>query len=185
MSWSKVVAACAVAATMSTITACSQQPSKNAAKTTAMPTKATSSTTPSPIDQAKQAALTAYKGMWTDYADAARTADYKDQQLTHHATGAALTAMVQSLYWLQQQGLVIKGTLATTPRVVDMVPADAPTRIDIKDCASDVDWLQYVAATGKLKDDARGGHRIVTARVTHQYDLWRVAGYQVQAEGTC
>jgi len=140
---------------------------------------------PGPTDQAKQAALAAYTGMWTDYSDAAQTADYKDQRLTQHATDEALGDMVRSLYRLQHEGLVIRGTLKTTPTVVGMLPANTPTQADIKDCASDINWLQYVAATGKPKDKVPGGHRIVTAHVTKQYDVWRVASYHVQAEGTC
>lgn len=186
MSWSKIVAACAVSATLSTTAACTGSTSKGTARTVATPTVVTSgSTPPNPFEQAKRAALAAYTGMWTDYAGAAQTANYKDQQLTQHATDAALGEMVQNLYQLQQQGLVIKGALETAPTIVDVVPASAPNRVDIKDCASGTHWLQYVAATGKLRDNIPGGRHIITARVTKQYGLWRVANYQVQAMGTC
>jgi hypothetical protein len=35
--------------------------------------------------------VAAYTAMWTDYANAALTANYKDQRLTQHATDAALS----------------------------------------------------------------------------------------------
>lgn len=89
------------------------------------------------------------QGRWTDYAKSAQTANYKDQRLTQHVRDAALVEMVQALYRLQPGGLVIKGSLETAPTIVDVVPAVAPTRVDIKDCASDVHWPEYVAATGK------------------------------------
>ncbi|MEY9932457.1 hypothetical protein ABH926_007108 [Catenulispora sp. GP43] len=181
----KIVVACAGVVALSTTAACSEPHSKSITNAVATPTKATSDTMPSPIDQAKQAALAAYTGMWTDYANAAQTANYTDQRLTQHATDAALGEMVHSLYQLQRGGLVIKGALETAPTIVDVVPPNTPTQVDIKDCASDVHWLQYVAATGKPRDAIPGGRRMVTARVTKQYDLWRVANYQVQAEGTC
>ena len=181
---SRLIAFCAIAVA-SMAAGCSSAEPKPVVKKVAPSVNPSTSGASTPTDQARTDALSAYTGMWADYEDAARTADYKDQQLTRHATNAALGAMVQSLYALQRQGLVIRGTLITNPTIADMVPADAPTQIDVKDCASDVNWLQYVAATGKPKDGAHGGHRIVTARVTKQYNLWRVANYQVQPEGTC
>lgn len=165
------------------VAACSQPPAKKATPALT-PTKIASNTS-DPNAQARDAALAAYTGMWADYTEAARTADYKDQRLVHHATDAALGAIVQSLYRLNHDGLVIKGELRTAPTVVDSSPTNAPTRVDIRDCASDQNWLEYVAATGKPKDAVPGGHRLVTAEVTKQFDLWRVVSYQVQAEGTC
>jgi hypothetical protein len=143
------------------------------------------SATPDPNQQAKQAALAPYTGMWTDYANAAQTADCHDQRLTQHATDGALVGMLRNLYDLRRDGFVAKGVLENAPTVAAMIPPNAPTQVDIKDCASDVHWLKYVAATGKLMDAIPGGHRLITARVAKQLDRWRVTSYEVQAEGSC
>ena len=177
------IAVLAAAVVLSATAACSAPSPAPAPKPSTLPNATAAQ--PGPVEQAQQAALAAYTGMWTDYANASLTADYKDQRLTKHATNAALGEMVRSLYRMQQQGIVSKGAPTMAPTIVDATPANVPTQVDIKDCASDVHWLQYVTATGRLRDSVPGGNRLVTARVEKQGGLWRVTNYQVRAVGSC
>ena len=96
---------------------------------------------------------------------AARTADYQDPVLADHATGAALSTLVQGLYSYRQQGLVIMGTPVTHPTVTSVTPATDTTQVNVSDCFDDTHWLAY-KATGGLENNVPGGHRKISAVVT-------------------
>lgn len=129
-------------------------------------------------------ALAAYRGMWADMASAARTANYQDPILTQHASGAALSTLVQGLYSYRQQGLVIMGTPVTHPRVTSLTPAVDPTQADVSDCFDDTHWLAY-KATGGLENNFPGGHRQISAVVTDTDGTWKVTQLDTGAEGSC
>jgi len=176
-----MVAACAAAIALSTIAACSESSSKSAAKSVTTPTNATSGTTPSAADQAESAAIAAYTGMWKDMAHASDTANWQDKSLPHHATGEALAEMVSGLYSLNQKGLVSRGAPVLHPRLT----SSTSTAADITDCASTTSWLEYVASTGKLKNNTPGGNRLVKAHVELADGVWRVTDYTVGELGSC
>lgn len=119
--------------------------------------------------------------MWSDMANASHTANWQDSALTYHATDAALAELVQGLYSESRKGLVSKGAPVLHPRIT----SSTNTTADVKDCASSTGWLEYVAATGKLKNDAPGGNRVITARVELANGAWRVTRYTVGALGSC
>src|ERR1700733_5468632 len=111
--------------------------------------------------------------MWMDMASAARTADYQDPILAQHASGAALSTLVQGLYSYRQQGLVIMGTPVAHPGVTWLPPATDPTQASLSYCFDDTHWLAY-KATGGLENNGPGGHRQVSAVVTDINGVWKV-----------
>jgi hypothetical protein len=89
--------------------------------------------------------------------------------------------MVSGLYSLSQKGLVSKGAPVLHPRITGSTASAA----DIADCASTTAWLEYVAATGKLKNSNPGGNRLITAHVELVDGVWRVIQYSVGDLGSC
>jgi hypothetical protein len=183
--------ACVVVATVPfALSACSADShlARDSAPTTShSKTGDTSTSTASTIaitSKVDREALAAYRGMWADMVSAARTADYQDPVLADHATGAALSTLVQGLYSYRQQGLVIMGAPATHPTVTSVTPATDPIQVNVSDCFNDTHWLAY-KATGGLENNVPGGHRQVTAVVTNSDGTWKVAQLDTGAEGSC
>jgi hypothetical protein len=146
------------------------------------PTSTSSPSTPSL--RAAGNALAAYRGMWANMVVAARTADYQDPILAQHASGAALSTLVQGLYSYRQQGLVIMGTPVTHPTVTSLTPSADPTQANVSDCFDDTHWLAY-KTTGGLENNVPGGHRQVTAVVSDIGGTWKVTQLDTGAEGSC
>jgi hypothetical protein len=137
-----------------------------------------------PSSRAAGNALAAYRGMWAEMVVAARTADYQDPILAQHASGAALSTLVQGLYSYRQQGLVIMGTPVTHPTVTSLTPSADPTQANVSDCFDDTHWLAY-KTTGGLENNVPGGHRQVTAVVSDIGGTWKVTQLDTGAEGSC
>jgi hypothetical protein len=152
--------------------------------TTRITSLASSSPTPSPLSEAERQAVAAYDAMWHDMAVAARTADYRSPLLPQHATRTALATLIHGLYSYKRQGLIIKGTPVTHPRVTSAQPSSAPTHVKIVDCFDDTHWLNY-KSTGGLQDKIPGGHRRVTAVAIKQQFGWKVTELSVGDEGSC
>ena len=147
-------------------------------------TRVTTTTAPSTASVVSGEALAAYRGMWADMVVAARTADYQDPILAQHASGAALSVLVQGLYSYKQQGLVGMGTPVTHPTITSLTPAADPTQANVSDCFDDTHWLAY-KATGGLANNVPGGHRQVSAVVTDLDGIWKVTQLDTGAEGSC
>ena len=139
----------------------------------------------SPAQAAARAALAAYTGMWQQMQAAGVTADWKDPRLAAYASGQALRTLVTGLHNARDQGIVIKGTIVTHPRVVSVTPAASPDRVLVSDCLDDTHWLNYVAATGRLQNNVPGGHHLTQAAVTGRAGRWTVSQLAVQGPGTC
>src|SRR5450755_1572952 len=105
-------------ATALTLASCGPGPSS----ATAPPTSAR----PALADAAAQA-LSAYRIMWADLVTAAQTSDFQSPLLAQHATGEALTLLVQGLARDQLHGIVTRGTTVHHPQVTSRTPAGNPT----------------------------------------------------------
>jgi hypothetical protein len=143
-----------------------------------------SSTPSSSTDKATAGALAAYRGMWADMVAASRTSDYKSPLLAQHASGAALTQIVRSLYSDQQKGLVSRGEPVLHPRAGESDLTASPQRVVVEDCADSRNWLRYSKTTGKLADSP-GGNRHISADVRGVAGTWKVVDFQVRGVGTC
>lgn len=139
-----------------------------------------------PADAAKQAALTAYQGMWADYAAAATTSDWQSPKLSQYATGLALSTISRGLYTDHYNGLVSRGAPILHPSVSSMDAANPPTEVMITDCGDSTHWLQYRADNGKLANNTPGGRRLINATVHKQADgSWKVTDFGVHDLGSC
>ncbi len=139
-----------------------------------------------PADTAKQQAITAYVGMWSDMADAATTSDWQSPKLAQNATGEALQTISRSLYADHYNGLVTKGRPVNHPEVTSVDPLDEPTSITITDCGDSTNWLKYRADNGQPADDVPGGHRHIEALVKKAVDgSWKVTTFAVHEVGSC
>lgn len=125
--------------------------------------------------------MAAYRGLWAEMQRAGVTADWQDPRLGTYASGAALHTLVGGLFSSHKQGIVIKGTIGTDPQVVSASSA----RVLVTDCLNDSHWLNYVAATGKVQNDAPGGRHLTEAVVTPSLGRWRVSQLAVRQVGTC
>ena len=164
-----------------TLAACSGSPSGTPSPSTTRP--AATSTTQPPTGASAQA-LSAYRDMWSDMVTVSRTSDYKSPLLSQHATGSALSVLVQGLAKNQTLGIVTKGKPVLHPQVTSLTPAADPTQATITDCFDSRRWLDY-KTTGGLTNNTPGGQHATSAMVTDTGGIWKVTQLAVQAAGTC
>ena len=63
-----------------------------------------------------------------------RTSDYQSPLLPQHASGEALSLLVQGLAKNQEQGIVTKGKPELHPEVTSVSPTGSPTQATVSDC---------------------------------------------------
>jgi hypothetical protein len=150
--------------------------------TTARPILLTS-TTPLTIDVDAEV-LTAYRTMWADLVTAARTSDFQSPHLSQHASGKALSLLVQGLARDQLQNIVTEGNPVLDPRVTSLSPTGDPTHATIVDCFNDRRWVEY-KTTGGLAKNTPGGRHATTADLVKKVGTWKVSQITIKAAGTC
>ena len=133
---------------------------------------------------ASEAVLSAYREMWADLVIAADTSDYQSPLLPDHATGAALTLLVQGLARDQLHDIVTRGVTVHHPEVTSLSPAADPDRAAVADCFDDSKWIEYTTS-GKRAKNAPGGRRRTTADLTKVGGTWKVSELTVNATGSC
>ena len=69
---------------------------------------------------AAASALAAYRAMWADMVTASLTSDYQSPLLPEHASGEALSVLVQGLAKNQAQGIVAKGEPVLHPQITSL-----------------------------------------------------------------
>jgi hypothetical protein len=180
-----VCLAALVTAALMTASACGSGATRTGTSAKPSAPASPAATSHPPARGATGMALAAYTGMWAEMQAAGVTADWKDPRLAQYASGAALRTLVAGLRAAHRKGIVIKGTIATHPRVVSAAPADHPRRVRLADCLDDTHWLNYVAATGKLQNDVPGGHHLTQAVVIGAGGQWKVTRLVVRQVGTC
>jgi hypothetical protein len=171
-----------LSAVMIALASCGSGPSKVAASSTLR--SVSSTTTTQPPTGAAALALAAYRGMWADMVVASRTSNYQSPSLPQHASGAALSTLVQGLARNQQDGVITKGEPTFHPQVTSLSPTETPTQATITDCVSDAHWLEY-KVKGGLVNNVPGGNRATTAIAVATDGIWKVTQLAVQAVGTC
>lgn len=126
-------------------------------------------------------ALTAYRAMWRDLTEAARTSDAASPQLDDHASGAALDMLKQGLQRGKREKLVVKGSPRLHPVVDRVGPAH---KVELRDCVDSTGWLQY-RLNGELKNNVPGGHGKAEATVERDGHKWKVTVLSMYPSGTC
>jgi hypothetical protein len=122
--------------------------------------------------------------MWADLVTAAETSDYQSPLLSQHASGAALTLLVQGLARDQLNGIVTRGKTIHHPQISSLTPAEKPDHASVTDCFDDTNWLEYTT-TGALAKNTPGGRRATTADLVKKAGTWKVSDITIQATGTC
>jgi hypothetical protein len=156
-------------------------------ETSSEPTPAATSNTPpaaAPSAQAASQALAAWQGMWRAYANAGRSANPNDPELSRYASGGALTTLQNGLRAYAAKGQVLKGDPTTDPQITQLSPPGQPTTATITDCLDDTRFLVY-DRSGKPVNDEPGGPRHTEGTVSKTAGGWRVTSFGVQEPGTC
>lgn len=131
-------------------------------------------------------ALSAYRGMWQDFAQAGKTADWRSSGLGQHATGVALTNMSRALYADHLNGFVTKGEPRFDPRVQSIDPTSGePVKVIVTDCADSTQALKYYVNSGKPVGGGGGRSRITGIVEKQSNGSWKVSDYAVQDLGSC
>ncbi|QFU86711.1 hypothetical protein YIM_07500 [Amycolatopsis sp. YIM 10] len=168
------------------LSACSSDNSALPVSSTSAPLPAPSTTAAQPADIAKEKAIAAYLGMWSDMAAAATTSDWQSPKLVQNATAEALSKISRGLYADHYNGLVTKGKPENAPTVESIEPAENPTTVNIVDCGDDSRWIKYRADNGQPANDGLGGRRHINAMVKKAVDgSWKVTDFAIQDVGTC
>jgi hypothetical protein len=140
----------------------------------------------SPVDQAKQVALTAYRGMWQDFVAAGTTSDWQSPKLGQYATGLALSTLSRGMYADHYNGLVTKGEPVLNPTVASVDPPANPVTVIVNDCGDSTHFLKYRADNGQPANDGPGGRQFIKATVQKQADSsWKVTDFGIQPVGSC
>ncbi|MFI9559104.1 hypothetical protein [Nonomuraea endophytica] len=135
-----------------------------------------------PSASVKDALLTAYRGMWRDFADAARTADWNDPELADHATGDAEAKLRYGLYLASKKGQIVKGEpRLLRPEITKLEREKAA----IADCVDDTGFLVYAKDGKRAKDTAGAGRHLATATLKLREGSWYVTSYTLKEAGTC
>lgn len=142
------------------------------------------STSLSPDAAASQAALTAYRDMWTALVDASKTSDPDAPDLRKYAQGQALKLIVSGLYANRTEGKVAKGHVVLHPQATQATPAGDPTQVSVSDCVDATNWLEY-KTSGELWNNVPGGKHQGSAVVTRTEGSWRVDSFSLKDKGTC
>jgi hypothetical protein len=129
-------------------------------------------------------ALSAYRAMWADMVIASRTSNYRSPLLPQHASGAALSVLVQGLAKNQLEGIVTRGIPSIQPQVTSLPQNANPLQATITDCINDAHWLEY-KTNGQLLNKIPGGRHATTAVIVDSQNNWKVTQLKVQAVGTC
>lgn len=179
-----------LAALVFVATGCSTPAPEGNGTPTPIPTqlRAPSPTAEDLVEAARSAALAAYAGMWRAYDQAGRApaADPNDPRLAEFATGEALANLMTALGRLRDRGLVFEGTYElTSPEVVELSPADAPTSAKIEDCQDSSEWMVVRADGGDYEDEPGGRQAVFVDAVLDDDGTWRVSGFAVREVGTC
>jgi hypothetical protein len=150
------------------------------------PPPAPPSTEPSlePSAAAERDALSAYRGMWSAFVEAAKTSDAEDPALRSYASDQALSLIASGLISDREQGRVTKGDLILNPTVTEVKPAQAPSEATVLDCVDSTKWLLY-RTSGELWDNEPGGKHRTTATVKRSDGTWKVSSFILEESGTC
>jgi hypothetical protein len=165
------------------IVACGSGSTSAAVPTTTGPPRPSPTTTQAPASVA-QKVIADYRSMWADLVSAARTSDYQSALLPRHASGDALTLLVEGLAKDQELGIVTRGKLVLQPHVTSLTPPGDPTKATITDCFDNTHWIEY-KASGGLEKNAPGGRRSTTADLVRMGRAWKVTQLTIRATGTC
>jgi hypothetical protein len=177
------VLVCLIAASVLLGAGCSSDEPKPVPATPPSPSpSATPSLGPSAV--AEQDALTAYRGMWDAFVEAAKTSDSDAPDIRKYASDQALKLIFTSLYSDRSNQHITQGELHIEPKVTALKPVDVPAEATIADCVNDETWLKY-KASGGLVDDVPGGKHRTTATVKRTADGWKVASFILREKGTC
>ncbi len=146
-----------------------------------------SSLAPSTSDaSAVQAAVSAYRGMWDAYMRVLATPDPDSPELARYAAGNALTTLVDGVGDVRDQGLRGEGQFVLSPRVVEIAPAKAPTKVGIRDCLNDGAARIVASSPGVGFSDKPGGRRLCLATIERQVDgAWKVSSFGLHEVGSC
>jgi len=128
--------------------------------------------------------MAGYRDMWADLVIAAETSNFQSPLLAQHATGTALTLLVQGLARDQLHNIVTRGVTVHHPVVSSLAPAGDPTRATVTDCFDNTRWIEYTTS-GQRAKNAPGGRRRTTAALTKIAGTWKVTDLTVGAAGTC
>lgn len=140
------------------------------------------STSIDPQASVKDAILTAYRGMWQDFADAAHTADWNDPDLADHATGDAEAKLRYGLFLADKKGQVVKGDpQLLAPDITELKPEKA----EVTDCVDDTGFRVYEKDGARAKGGAEVGRHRATAELARRKGAWYVTAYTLKEAGTC
>jgi hypothetical protein len=165
-----------------TLAGCQGGPPSSVTHATSQATS-TSSTSQTASDVSAEVRA-AYQGMWSDLVTAAETSDYQSALLPHHATGEALTLLVQGLARDQLHDIVTRGGTNHQPLVTSLSPTEDPTHATMSDCFDDTHWIEYTTA-GKKAKNTPGGRRATTADLVKTEGRWKVSQLTIEGAGTC
>lgn len=133
-----------------------------------------------PRERKHAEALVAYRAMWRDLAEAAKTSNASSPQLDDHASGAALDLLEQRLDSAKKEEVVLKGTLRLHP----VIASGSDREVEVRDCVDSTKWLVY-RLNDELRDNVPGGHSKAEASVAFDGAGWKVNELVLYRSGTC
>ncbi|GHC88282.1 hypothetical protein [Streptomyces flavofungini] len=135
------------------LTACSDNDTGNAGKTSPSPIKSPTapetSKSADPLAKDKRAVLKVYERMWEEQAKAYEKTDIKGTKLKQYATKEALGRAMGDLLAMKQAGTATKGAPSHNTKVVSLAPAPKIPKARLRDCLDISKWQTVKKKTGE------------------------------------
>ena len=147
---------------------------------------ATSSAVPVDPQAGEKAALLAAYGAMTAAEERSYATAKVDPELGKHATDKALADIQSTIFWHQQDGTVMRGSVRHAP-VVSMLDASSdPLRAQITDCADSGDYNEVKTTNGATVPYSGSRRHVVTSTAQRTAaGPWQVYTSVIERDRTC
>ena len=176
---------CALVVAAATVAGCGGSDKADNAPTTSPPTT-TSTPSPDPTAEAKTQAIDAYEHMWDASAATFHAGKVTSPELEKWAVDKALASQEASGLYYQQQGTIMQGKPALSPRVTSIELTETPYTANITDCADTTHYIEVYKSSGKPVGKVSGDrHHVTTAVARFNGKSWVISEFTIARDRTC
>lgn len=144
-----------------------------------------SSAAPDPQAGERAAVLAAYRAMAVAE-ERSYAAAKLDPELARYAADKALAAIQATVFWHQQDGTTMRGTVKRRPVVTALDTASDPLRATVTDCADTGDYNEIKTADGSQMPYEGSRRHVVTSSAQRTRTVpWQIYTSTIERDHTC
>lgn len=178
--------AVALLAATALLAGCSSSDDTKTASSASPSSTASASPSPDPSQEAKDAILAVYQGMWKETAKIYGSGSFKGTELTKYAGDKALAKVRVAAIYYQDNDLVVKGEPKLSPKVTALSLGTDPKTATVVDCVDSTNFVPENKKTGK-KSELEGDNRrhTQTSKVQWTGKQWLIIDSTIDKDSTC